>query len=747
MRNVMELKDNWMFVKEAENAADAASKKGTAVSLPHTWNAVDGQDGGNDYHRGTCWYVTKFQKPELEAGSQVYVEFLGASVIADIYLNGEAVAHHEGGYSTFRVNLTDKLQEENVLAVALNNADNNYVYPQKADFTFYGGLYRMVNLIVVPESHFELDYAGGNGIAVTPTVECDENRVPTGKASVKVETWVTGNADSVVITITGEESESKTVSVVDGHAEATFELEHVHLWDGVDDPYLYHAKAELSSGDVTETTFGCRSFYTDPEKGFVLNGRVYPLRGVSRHQDRTGAGNALSYEMHKEDMEIIKEIGANTIRLAHYQHAQEFYDLCDEYGMVVWAEIPYITMHMPNGRANTLSQMEELVVQNYNHPSIVCWGLSNEITAATPVDEDLLENHRLLNDLCHKLDKTRFTTMANVFMQETDSPLLEIPDVNSYNLYFGWYLGELEQNDEFFDEYHAKYPDRCIGFSEYGADANPQYQSTNPTHGDYSETYQTVYHEHMLKMIEERPYLWATHVWNMFDFAADGRDEGGKHGVNQKGLVTMDRKLKKDAFYMYKAYWNKEDAFVHICGSRYVDRKEDTTEVKVYSNQTTVSLYVDGTLLETQDGSRIFRFAVPMTGEHEIVAKAGAEEDSIHIRKVEEANPDYVMGEIKDVINWFDDEPYKPECYSIKDKMSEIQASPKAGAILAELMAQAPGAESRGDVAESVKDNPNLVRMMGRMTLESMLGHMKDSITEEQVKGLNRMLQQIKKGE
>lgn len=747
MRKVMELKDNWMFVKEAENAEDAASKKGTAISLPHTWNAVDGQDGGNDYHRGTCWYVTKFQKPELEAGSQVYVEFLGASVIADVYLNGEAVAHHEGGYSTFRVNLTDKLQEENVLAVALNNADNNYVYPQKADFTFYGGLYRMVNLIVVPESHFELDYAGGNGIAVTPTVECDENRVPTGKASVKVETWVTGNADSVVITITGEDSESKTVAVVDEHAEATFELEHVHLWDGVDDPYLYYAKAELSSGDVTETTFGCRSFYTDPEKGFVLNGRVYPLRGVSRHQDRTGAGNALSYEMHKEDMEIIKEIGANTIRLAHYQHAQEFYDLCDEYGMVVWAEIPYITMHMPNGRANTLSQMEELVVQNYNHPSIVCWGLSNEITAATPVDEDLLENHRLLNDLCHKLDKTRFTTMANVFMQETDSPLLEIPDVNSYNLYFGWYLGELEQNDEFFDEYHAKYPDRCIGFSEYGADANPQYQSTNPTHGDYSETYQTVYHEHMLKMIEERPYLWATHVWNMFDFAADGRDEGGKHGVNQKGLVTMDRKLKKDAFYLYKAYWNKEDAFVHICGSRYVDRKEDTTEVKVYSNQTTVSLYVDGTLLETQDGSRIFRFAVPMTGEHEIVAKAGAEEDSIHIRKVEEANPDYVMGEIKDVINWFDDEPYKPECYSIKDKMSEIKASPKAGAILAELMAQAPGAESRGDVAESVKDNPNLVRMMGRMTLESMLGHMKDSITEEQVKGLNRMLQQIKKGE
>ena len=412
MRNVMELKDNWMFVKEAENAEDAASKEGTAISLPHTWNAVDGQDGGNDYHRGTCWYVTKFQKPEFETGSQVYVEFLGASVIADVYLNGEAVAHHEGGYSTFRVNLTDKLQEENVLAVALNNADNNYVYPQKADFTFYGGLYRMVNLIVVPESHFELDYVGGNGIAVTPTVECDENRVPTGKASVKVETWVTGNADSVVITITGEDSESKTVAVVDGHAEATFELEHVHLWDGVDDPYLYHAKAELSSGDVTETTFGCRSFYTDPEKGFVLNGRVYPLRGVSRHQDRAGAGNALSYEMHKEDMEIIKEIGANTIRLAHYQHAQEFYDLCDEYGMVIWAEIPYITMHMPNGRANTLSQMEELVVQNYNHPSIVCWGLSNEITCIS--DGIWVNWNRMMN--------FSMNTMQNIRIVVSDFP-------------------------------------------------------------------------------------------------------------------------------------------------------------------------------------------------------------------------------------------------------------------------------------------------------------------------------------
>ena len=738
MRQTTVLDKNWIFYKNPD------SGEGENVTLPHTWNAVDGQDGGNDYYRGTCKYACTFEKPEMEQNGKAYLEFDGAAMTADVFVNGAELFHHEGGYSRFRVDVTEHLKEQNQLEVLVDNSDNTKVYPQKADFTFYGGLYRMVKLVTVPENHFCMEYAGSNGIKVTPEVTILDAGAKKADAEVTVELWIEGKSADVMVTVGGEK---KSVPVEHGYAKAVFDLTDVHLWDGVDDPYLYTAKAELSDGDIVETTFGCRSFSIDPQKGFFLNGRSYPLRGVSRHQDRAGAGNALTHEMHREDMEIIKELGANTIRLAHYQHAQEFYDLCDEYGMVVWAEIPYITMHMPNGRANTLSQMEELVVQNYNHPSIVCWGLSNEITAATPVDEDLLENHRLLNDLCHKLDKTRFTTMANVFMQETDSPLLEIPDVNSYNLYFGWYLGELEQNDEFFDEYHAKYPDRCIGFSEYGADANPQYQSTNPTHGDYSETYQTVYHEHMLKMIEERPYLWATHVWNMFDFAADGRDEGGKHGVNQKGLVTMDRKLKKDAFYLYKAYWNKEDAFVHICGRRYVDRKEDTTEVKVYSNQTTVSLYVDGTLLETQEGNRIFRFAVPMTGEHEIVAKAGAEEDSIHIRKVEEANPDYVMGEIKDVINWFDDEPYKSDCYSIKDKMSEIQASPKAGAILAELMAQAPGAESRGDVAESVKDNPNLVRMMGRMTLESMLGHMKDSITEEQVKGLNRMLQQIKKGE
>lgn len=744
MRKIIELKEAWNFVKTAGTPEEAVNAQGVEVTLPHTWNAVDGQDGGNDYYRGTCWYTRKIEKPVMEEDDHVYLEFLGAAMTADVFWNGEKLAHHEGGYSTFRVDVTGHLQEVNDLAVALDNDDNDHIYPQKADFTFYGGLYRMVNLIVVPQAHFDLDYAGGNGIAVTPEVHCDENRIPIGKATVTVEAWVKESDGPVTITITGVDSRQQEAEVIDGKATAVFTVENVHLWDGVKDPYLYTAKAELESGDAVETRFGCRSFYADPQKGFVLNGKVYPLRGVSRHQDRAGAGNALTLDMHREDMEIIKEIGANTLRLAHYQHAQEFYDLCDEYGMVVWAEIPFITLFLKNGRENTLSQMKELVVQNYNHPSIVCWGLSNEITAASPVNEALLENHRALNDLCHELDKTRFTTMANVFMQETDSPLLEIPDVNSYNLYFGWYLGELEQNDEFFDEYHKKYPDRCIGFSEYGADANPQYHSTAPTHGDYSETYQTIYHEHILKMIEERPYLWATHVWNMFDFAADGRDEGGAHGVNQKGLVTMDRQVKKDAFYLYKAHWSREP-FVHLCGRRYRERAEAVTEIKVYTNAPQVELYVDGVLFAAQGGKPELRFRVPLSGQHRIEAIAGQCRDEMCILRVDAPNPSYIYGSKGGVTNWFDKEDFRPGYFSVKDTMAQLQAHDKAGAIVGRMMDMASA--SRGDVAQSVKGNPDLQRMMGAMTLESLLKKAGEAVTPEQVRALNQALQQIPKPE
>lgn len=735
MRKIILLDKNWTFYKNPD------STQGEEVSLPHTWNAVDGQDGGNDYYRGTCKYECHFSRPELETDGKAYLEFDGAAMTADVVINGTKAVHHEGGYGAFRADITQYLKDENKLEVYVDNSDNTKVYPQKADFTFYGGLYRMVKLVTVSKNHFELDYAGGTGIKVTPEVTLTDAAAKKADAKVTVELWMVGDAEAVTVTIDGQQKETP---VENGYAKAVFDLANVHLWDGVDDPYLYTAKAELSDGDIVETTFGCRSFSIDPQKGFFLNGRSYPLRGVSRHQDRAGAGNALTNEMHREDMEIIKELGANTIRLAHYQHAQEFYDLCDENGMIVWAEIPYITMHMSDGTENTLSQMRELVVQNYNHPSIVCWGLSNEITAASAVNEELLENHRKLNDLCHALDTTRPTVMADVFMLETDSPMLEIPEMNSYNLYFGWYLGELEQNDSFFDSYHKTYPDRVIGLSEYGADANPAYHSANPERGDYTEEYQCIYHEHMAKMIEERPYLWATHVWNLFDFAADGRDEGGKHGVNQKGLVTIDRKLKKDAFYLYKAYWSKTP-FVRVCGRRYVERTEDVTEIKVYSNEQSVTLFVDGVERETSEGSKVFKFKVPITGTHKIRAVSGTCEDEITVKKVQKSNQDYIFNKQGDVVNWFDRDDFKADHYSISDTLGELAQNEMANAIVQRLMAQASA--SRGDVAESVKDNPALQRMMQRMTLVSLLKQAGDAVSEEQMKALNDALQKIPKNQ
>jgi len=387
--------------------------------------------------------------------------------------------------------------------------------------------------------------------------------------------------------------------------------------------------------------------------------------------------------------------------------------------------------------------MRELITQNINHPSVACWGLSNEITAASPVSEDLLENHRELNALCHELDGSRPTVMANVFMLETDSPLLGIPDANCYNLYFGWYLGELGENDAFFDEWRRRYPDRPIGLSEYGADANVRFQTDNPGRGDYSEGYQCVYHEHMLRMIEARPWLWSTFVWNMFDFAADGRDEGGRPGVNQKGLVSFDRSYKKDAFYLYKAHWSG-DPFVHVCGRRYIDRTGDTTQVKVYSSLPVVELLLDGVPLDRKEGSRVFTFSVPLTGEHTVTARSGEFSDTITVRKVDEPNLSYRLNKQGGVTNWFDDSRNDPACYSLSDTLGDLQASPEAGALVQKLMAGM--AASRGDLADRVmRDNPALQRMMMRQTLSSMLRHAGDAVSKEQAGALNAALQKIRK--
>lgn len=750
MRKRISWNENWLFRKTAE-VPDKLPKDWEIIQLPHTWNAKDGQDGGNDYWRGTAMYVKEFEMPWLSGGERAIVVFHGVAMRADVYVNGKHKKHHEGGYSSFCEDITEELNKgKNLLCVAVSNEENDHVYPQKADFTFYGGIYRDVEMLIVPGAHLGLTEKWMSGIKITPMTTIGENGA---KASVFVETFSSGGS-GIEVTIHSEEGTlMKSAPVVDGYAQVIFEMEQVHLWNGVNDPYLYQASAVLYDGkdvlDAVSARFGCRTTAFSASEGFYLNGTKYPLRGVSRHQDRLGKGNAITAEEHLEDMELIKEIGANTIRLAHYQHAQEFYDLCDQYGMVVWAEIPYITCHMPNGRKNTISQMEELISQCYNHPSVICWGLSNEITVSGGVTDDLLENNRILNQLCHEMDHTRPTTMAHAFMLEMDSKMHDISDIESYNLYYGWYLGELGDNDQFFDEFHKMHPNKVIGFSEYGADVNPDYHSSRPEKGDYSEEYGCIYHEHMLEMIGQRPYLWSAYVWNMFDFAADGRDEGGKHGVNQKGLVTMDRKLKKDTFYLYKAYWSKEP-FVHICGRRYKERTEDRIELKVYSNLENVSLWVDGKMIDTLEGSRIFRFSIPLTAKHQIKAaardKMGIEyADNIEIWKVEKENPKYHLLKREDVVNWFDKEELDESCFSLKDTLGEITKHPTGAQLIGAMMEQAVA--SRGDVAKSTEGNPAIQKMLNGMTVESLLKQAGDVLSQEQIKDLNHALQQIKKPE
>ena len=638
MRSTTKLMENWQFT--------GPDGKTTAVTLPHTWNNIDGQDGGNDYWRGTCTYKTQFAAPAFDAATQqVWLQFEGVNASADVTLNGQPVIHHDGGYSTFRADITALLAENNDLVVAVDNSKNDRVYPQKADFTFYGGIYRDVTLLVVNKNHIAMNYLGGCGVQITPTVSGS-------KADIAVKSWVEGEGEIEFSILDAAGAEVLT----GGGTDTTVTLEHPHLWDGVRDPYLYTCAVRLVlNGEVQDEVrqrFGVRSFSVDPKKGFFLNGRAYPLHGVSRHQDRKGLGNAITREMHEEDMQLIKELGANTIRLAHYQHDQYFYDLCDEAGMVVWAEIPYISEHMNNGRENTISQMKELIVQNYNHACIVCWGVSNEITISTKDKRDMLDNHRVLNDLCHEMDKTRLTTLACYAMCGPFNPVAHITDLVSWNLYLGWYVPGLFLNDLWMDFFHLCYPNRALGFSEYGAEGMPNLHSAHPHRGDHTEEYQAIYHEYMLRCFDRHKWLWATHVWNMYDFAADARDQGGEPGMNHKGLVTFDRKTKKDSFYIYKAWWSDEP-FVHICSKRFTDRTQSEIEVKVYSNQKNVSLYVNGAKLDEQEGEHIFKFRVKLNGETKVQAVAGDCIDEAVFRKVETPNPDYKLAKKKSTsANW-----------------------------------------------------------------------------------------------
>ena len=758
MRKLININSNWTFTKETTQIPAAIDSTWESVNLPHSWNAVDGQDGGNDYFRGTALYAKELDKAELPEADRYYIEIRGANSSADLYVNGKKLAHHDGGYSTWRCDITAELADKALIVLAVDNAPNEFVYPQMADFTFYGGLYRDVNIVAVSESHFDLDYYGGPGIKVTPIVD--------GKnANVEVEVFLTNAKEGQTVRYTISDREGNVVSVNETKdTKLATVIENVHLWNGRKDPYLYSVKAELlENGQIIDdvaTRFGCRFFEIDPNNGFILNGEEYPLRGVSRHQDRWGIGNALLPEHHEEDIDLICEVGATTIRLAHYQHDQYFYDLCDEKGLVIWAEIPYISRHMPTGRENTIQQMKELITQNYNHASIVVWGLSNEISIAGS-SEDLLQNHRILNDLVHEMDKTRKTTIAAVSMCSMNDPYLQIPDVVSYNHYFGWYGGETSMNGPWFDEFHAKHPNIPIGCSEYGCEAL-NWHTSKPVQGDYTEEYQAYYHEELIKQLFSRKYMWATHVWNMFDFGADARAEGGENGQNHKGLMTFDRKYKKDSFYAYKAWLNPEP-MIHLCGKRYVDRVEEVTKVTVYSNQPAVELFANGVSLGVKEAAdHFFYFDVPNTApETKLVAVAGELKDESVIRKVETFNEEYRMKEVGAILNWFDIDE-REGYFSLNDKISDITATLRGKLWLGGMVLtikkkmdanKSPkkkdkGEKKSGGFSIDLKGIKGMGQMVGGFTvlrMTSMIGMLNISFTKEELLKMNAKLNKIKR--
>ncbi len=746
MREIISLNENWTL---SFPKGDHATEQ---VNLPHTWNAVDGNDGNGSYLRTTGVYTRTFTAPKQpRKGGRTYVEVLAAALNSTVKVNGQVATTHEGGFSIFRADVTDLCHEgENELTIEVSNEDTPSMYPSSADFTFYGGLYRGVNLISVPDAHFDLDYYGGPGMMVTP--------VPTedGGANFTVKSFVTNPADDLTVMYSIEDCFGREVaSAVRGSAdtEVTIYVPDAQLWS-MDEPNLYTVIATLQRNneevDEIAANVGVRSFKVTPDEGFSINGVPTPLRGVSRHQDRVFEGNALTAEEHYDDAMLIKELGANTIRLAHYQHSQDFYDACDEIGFAVWAEIPFISVFKKGEGAHkhVMEEMKELIIQNYNHPSIMFWGISNEILIGG-ISQELVDTHHDLEKLCKELDPTRLTTIAHVSTTPVNGPMHHITDLESYNHYFGWYGGKMEQNGPWLDQFHAEHPDICIGISEYGCEGIINWHSNTPQCKDYTEEYQALYHEHMAQVFEDRPWVWASHVWNMFDFGCAARNEGGVSGRNNKGLVTMDRKTKKDSYFVYQAYWT-QTPMVHIAGRRHAQRAGETTEIKVYSNQDTVVLYVNGKEVGQQTAHRVFKFNAALNeGFNTIVAVAGDVKDSITLEKVAEEPGYYTLPEFNErqegVANWFKQigsmdltAPMEfPEgYYSVKDTMEDLAKNEEALALAAKAVKLATNFD--------IKPGVGMWDMMKKMTPEAM-SNMISGMPEGFIESLNAQLIKVKK--
>lgn len=621
------------------------------VTVPHTWNALDGQSGTGSYLRTEAVYETSFSRP---ASRTVYVRFEGANTNAAVFCNDSYVGAHRGGYSAFQFDLTPWLREgSNTLRVLVSNEKDDISYPVSADYTFFGGIYRDVYLIGFDGPHFSMECYGSCGVFVTPEIE----------GRVNVRTYVTGGSvlRAVILDPQGTCCCSAILPVKEELVTFDLGVSEPLLWAGRKAPHLYTLELQLDDSDALRVPFGFRTAAADAEHGFLLNGQKYTLYGVSRHQDRENMGWAIGEKEHREDIGLIMDIGATTVRLPHYQQADFVLDLCDQNGLVVWAEAPLNSEYLNSEQADDLieAQVIAMICQLYNHPSVCFWSLANEISIGG-VSDALIALLNRLEKTVKSLDPRRITVMANMGSVAPKSPLWRITDASSVNQYLGWYDGSREDYGPFLDRLHAALPDRALGISEYGAEAVIKWHSDQPRCMDYTEEYQALVHESAWSAITARPWLMGSWVWNMFDFAANHRDEGGVKGRNNKGLVTFDRKTKKDSFWFYKACWSDEP-FVYITGKRFTRRAGEAVDIKVYSNQKRVTLS-DGLHSWTLEGEHVFVFEqIPFSGEAlTLTAEAGECRDTLTLLHVDRPDPSYVLPQEKAEVDnrvrqWFAD--------------------------------------------------------------------------------------------
>jgi beta-galactosidase len=611
----MPLGEGWKFLKADPLGAEkvGVSEKGwQAVTVPHTWNNLDGEDGGfegrGNYLQTGCWYRRHLVVTPAMAGKTLVLKFEGANRRTDVFVNGVKVGKHIGGFAAFTFDITQAAKAgDNLIAVRVTNEHDDESAPLSADFTFFGGLYRPVELLVLDSLHISPLDAGSSGVVI------GESDVSTTAATVHVKALVRNAGEEaaaghVVMSIVdaagnrvaSAETETRMLAGVTVPVEATMVLAHPHLWNGRRDPYLYQVVTDVVRGgkvvDEVVQPLGVRTFSIDKERGFLLNGQPYALHGVNRHQDRPDKGWAISDADHDEDMAMILEMGCTAIRLAHYQHAEHFYQLCDKAGLVVWAEVPVVDEITPDKgfATNAKQQLTELIRQNINHPSICFWSLGNEITALHGSPVPLLKE---MNAVAHEEDPSRLTTMA--FANSAGGSPREWPgitDVVGKNRYYGWYDGELPDFAAFLATQGS------VAISEYGAGSSVYFHAENPVRMDHTEEYQCLFHEAYWPAIAQKKSVWAAFIWNMFDFAADQRKEGDHAGRNDKGMVTYDRKTRKDVFYYYQANWSDEPV-VHINSKRFAVRGRERIAVKVYSNAEAVELWVNGVSVGVRQGS------------------------------------------------------------------------------------------------------------------------------------------------